>query len=529
MSSSSISTSSSKAHQADGSGSSDPSLGELQILNLPYRVMTPPRRAPLISNPDDDGCRVVRRLFGDEFETAALEFAVKAGVVDVISSLTARETKGADEIDIGVEMIAADLVRRKYLSLLDENDPTYRPLKEAWPFIKDSVVDILESSPSTAGHLASIALFKLGFSSDPDDNPITVYVALEYESPATGWSPVENAIRSFLGRYHFGLKLQMEHNSTGHRAAFPLIGTKLTPSQTAHRVRQLNYGFWKEYSEQVDAGADIGVGSYLTRVGGQQVCPLAGTLGCWLEVHVRDKGWTPVALTNYHVVRPALEGFRVDVEKPQRADTKGLIPKDAAHLPQVEHPTRSRHNFTVEESRRSLLPQGRYGDPTPKHERMAQTLNQQVAFFDEGKQYFGEIWFASGFLQRTKHKGRLDWALIKPLSEARVGENRLPSENDWNQMYQYFGEWPSDETFGAILGPPANLSLFEMKEGSPVFKIGASTRMTRGIISEIKPDCVIKEEKYLHGRRRHAGSLELTTKLAGFCFTGLLTLHGTVD
>ncbi|KAK3934935.1 hypothetical protein QBC46DRAFT_398578 [Diplogelasinospora grovesii] len=228
-------------------------------------------------------------------------------------------------------------------------------------------------------------------------------------------------------------------------------------------------------------------------------------------------GGRTVALTNYHVVRPAVEGFRVGVVDHEvklgesvkrgtmgspvkdsalwKADIKGLFPKDAEKHKNMEHPARSKHNFTVEIMREPI----RQVSPTrrPDHQKR---LDEQIAFFDGDKQYLGRVWFASGYTQRTGTNGRLDWALVVPTDEGekRIGGNILPREENWEAKYYY--NYPKPWTYGGNLKQQAR-SIHDAKNGDRMFKIGASTTSTMGTFSDIKPDCIISEERYMVGRR----------------------------
>ncbi|KAK3945665.1 hypothetical protein QBC46DRAFT_430296 [Diplogelasinospora grovesii] len=141
--------------------------------------------------------------------------------------------------------------------------------------------------------MTAISLFRLGFD-DYYNNPKTVYVTVGYESAETGWPPVEQKMQAFLDKFHFDLHVHLEHNTIGH-SAFPLLPTTLTQAERIHRIRDFNYGVREKYETLVNAGADMSAGCHLTRVDGQPSNPMVGTLGC-----------RTVALTNYHVVRPAV-------------------------------------------------------------------------------------------------------------------------------------------------------------------------------------------------------------------------------
>ncbi|EEU44453.1 uncharacterized protein NECHADRAFT_85007 [Fusarium vanettenii 77-13-4] len=61
---------------------------------------------------------------------------------------------------------------------------------------------------------------------------------------------------------------------------------------------------------QVNLGASIGAARYLRTSGGSITNPSTGTLGCYIEIRQRGKTtWEKFGLTNYHVMRPCLDGI----------------------------------------------------------------------------------------------------------------------------------------------------------------------------------------------------------------------------
>jgi hypothetical protein len=55
-------------------------MGTFDISNVKYRVVTPPRPNPLISYPLDNECLLVREMFGDAFQSKALQIAAAKGI-----------------------------------------------------------------------------------------------------------------------------------------------------------------------------------------------------------------------------------------------------------------------------------------------------------------------------------------------------------------------------------------------------------------------------------------------------------------
>lgn len=111
-------------------------------------------------------------------------------------------------VTVAVEMIARQLtVGKRIAPVLNNPD-----LEKDWPSILDSVYRILESFDQTRSHMTSISLFRLGFSLVLEENPITVYVSVDYDCPESTWPPVIRAIESYLEGTIHDLHVHMEHN-----------------------------------------------------------------------------------------------------------------------------------------------------------------------------------------------------------------------------------------------------------------------------------------------------------------------------
>ncbi|KAH6623146.1 hypothetical protein F5144DRAFT_605661 [Chaetomium tenue] len=573
-----MSTAQGPAPQASASQGSAPQpssmtegpLGTFDILNVPSRVTTPPRWLPLVSFRLEKPELLIDEVFGKELEDKALEVASRLNLPNSIAwvQITSRasrfdpldslptllivmdnwdetsprpwqdlveemkryidgrvaNTPAAGSLDISVEVISKDLVLTKYFSPLDDDD-MYPRILAAWPEIKAEIRDILESSPATADCMTSIALLKLGFDK-LFDNPKTVYITLSYDSSEAGWPPVLAKIQSLLDGYGFDLHAHLEHSFPGSLANFQLLRDTepITKAEITLKMDDFNMGFPVDLETEVNAGADIGAHTYVPKdkrppAGGHELSnPIVGTLGCWLQIKVQGHDWQTVGLTNYHVVRPCLPGFRLietskgtAVGSPEKtsklfkADRDGLRTAGTKQRIPVESPTRTKLNFNVranrfhveEEIREQALAQE--SDPARITDMEAQEQKWR-AFFDSQKHILGNVCLASGFMQRTTRPkpGRLDWALIRPTEESRVGQNLLPTMTDWlNGPYQFH----RPRYRGNIITSPSqgSRSLHTMQKGEHVYKVGASTKFTIGEFERLKPDCIIREERHLKG------------------------------
>lgn len=417
-----------------------------------------------------------------------------------------RVTNGnLDHLDIAVEMIAEEHYQEKYISPVSA-ELLARGMETDWARIKDRVADIMASYPHTAGHATSIQLFRLGISSNDDDNPNTVYVSVDYECLETKWPPVVGEIQQFLRQFTYAdLKLYFEHNIV-EQCAFPLVRSRRSRAEIEAKQKAFRLLPDFPYQTRVNLGVDISASNYLKGSDGNDFSPLLGTLGCWLEIKTKKyPNGVKVALTNYHVIRQAYDGFQLLVDskgesrigEPKedsqlwKLDENGIFTESTA--PEIEHPTRLKHNFGVYE--RETIIETIPGQP---REQAQKELDDIVAFFDNGHHIFGRVFCASGYTRRTDHHGRMDWALVMPLDEARIGDNRLPTFKTWTEKYfASSGHLPEPVTFGSPLQQPTKAGLRGVCQKELVYKVGATTTTTVGKFNQMKADVSIAEDRHV--------------------------------
>ncbi|KAK3352427.1 hypothetical protein B0T25DRAFT_500520 [Lasiosphaeria hispida] len=344
--------------------------------------------------------------------------------------------------------------------------------------------------------------------SDYDSDRVKRQFGAEFEQKA--WE-LMSKIKMGVDKPAFQVDLSFD-STAGHMTAISLF----------------NLGFNIEGSmnpKTVYAGSDISAGCYITRNDNKPSSPMVGTLGCWVQIKVKGKDWTTMGLTCYHVLRPCLKGYMVGAAKTQvpglsekvdrgcmsdpakdsacwTADIKGFIPKDMPMLEMVEHPPRIKHNVNTTNKQAHIKDLKELRQPTEAKEA---ELKEVLEFFNNGHQYFGRPFVASGYLRRTKTNGRLDWALIQPFGDSRVGGNALPTLQDWRSKGYMEPQMPAKQD-NCVL-EPQGISIHDcVKDVTAVhdkvfgFKMGASTRCTAGQLSWVKTTCTITEEKYMAGR-----------------------------
>lgn len=426
---------------------------------------------------------------------------------------------------IAVEMIARELINWMIVRpVLNKPD-----LERDWPSIMNSVYGILELFDQTKSRMTSISLFRLGYSMY--ENPITVYISVDYNCLESTWPPVIEAIESYIQGTTHDLHVYMEHNIPQHWS-FPLLTRSMNDQEATCRDNELPWSISRDYQEIVDMGAQIGACRYITRDDGKQCNPGFGTLGCYIEIKTKqNQQWAKFGLTTYHVVRSALQGYSFkskilrpvdpldqspmsscltaeqmnaitisELEDPSRdsdlwrSDRDGLSPTARERRYPMESPSRLSHSYTVDNEQQFIA---NVPSVAQLCDKVRAQIGQKIAFFDDDRQLLGSIWAGSGWGRRTPKNNRLDWALIE-VNENRIGRNLLPDFRIWMKHYDCDSKFlPRDAGMTGILKPQTELSSKCYLSGTIAHKVGASTIETSGYISPYQSRIRLKQDSYM--------------------------------
>lgn len=544
------SSESARRRRTEHSSSDSSEAGPFLVSSVKHRVAAPPARPLPNDSRWNEDCRLIQRFLGLGLEDGVAKILTDNGIqTEEPPELWFRSVEGDGQptivvvaawdektsppvweravkqakrfvdatvlasspelrhLDVAVEMLAEELTREQYVSCISNNEGT-DSLVRGWDIIRDDVGRTLESFPQTQGRVTSISLFNFGPLEDVERNPPTVYISVDYESDETQWPPITSEIQRGLDTYGYNLRVHIEHGGPESYAPFPLLLRTMTPKEKQRKVA-CNYSTNREYKTTVGLGEDIGPAGYLDKTEEKKAMPGVGTLGCWVEMKTTGaQEWTKYALTNYHVVRPALEGFRLTDESTpaapkvpsdlQTADLNGIAPNTEFKSPvmKMEHPTRSKHCYAVgccEEDIASM-------PPSAARTKMEEYLRTIKKFFNDGKQILGKIHAASGYGRRSPTNGRMDWALIKPLDASRVGKNTLPTLEEWGGRLHYH-DLPLPMARGESLRQPPENGLRSTMNGALINKKGSSTGPTIGVFSKVKSSVAIKDDAHLAGAK----------------------------
>ncbi|VUC25747.1 unnamed protein product [Clonostachys rosea] len=406
--------------------------------------------------------------------------------------------------DVDVEMIATYLTTPRQIGPVGH----YPLVEDNWDAISYEIEEALQSHAASRDTMTAIAIFRMGYREKIEDNPITVYVSVSHECPEASWPPIIEDINKILEP--FSLELFFEHNY------WKLNAFELVPPRSAKRFQ--DEFVHRPYQERPDLGADIGAARYL-EYEGRNRSPLMGTLGCYVDVRTKKGERKTMALTNYHVCRPCVPGYTLERKgdayvdsgyyaegdyendlgdghevksgKPPTGsilrglDRSGIVTsKHRRYLLPMEHPSRVRHNIRVAESQAAF-------ESHPNDERMRFEVERDLQTFkrafDQQANILGHVWAASGYDHRSSNEPVtfLDWALIEVVPN-RQGKNVLPDDSIWKASLAPRSCRPDYKGMDHLKMYRDDTTLSTLKDGTRVFKYGATTGPTIGLYSGLK-------------------------------------------
>lgn len=447
---------------------------------------------------------------------------------------------GLDSYDIRVEIMAPEVRMKRYTSAVEYNADLMRD----WSGIKDHVFSVLQLFSSTKNQMTSISLFRFGPSEIRSRNPITVYVSVSYDAAENTWQPVIEAIQTYLNQLPYLLVLHLEHGSiipyTFEHLPAVLPDTRLDAKKSILRIDT-------DYLDQPVPGNDISPAKYLFLPNGRKVNSALGTFGCYIEIKtISEPTWTSYGLTNYHIVRPCIDGFRVRPSgtadgsilgsEAQRADLYGFVPPRTGNMATLGSPSRKKHNYTLTDMSRRISDMEKKTDLVVSPELIAER-ERKILFFEKGNNILGMPWCGSGLRARSQKNARLDWALFR-VEAARLRSNILPPAKDWGDYPHVEEELTTYSTTRLLdFHPDRSLEKLGLNMDA-LLKVGAMSGKTAGLVSNYKSDvrmwaeagdferstecCVITGSEQDMAQRGDSGSVAYNTRgeLVGLVFSG---------
>ena len=409
-----------------------------------------------------------------------------------------------DSFEVVVEIVDERIFDPKHVGPILDNPQ----LELEWPAIQEKVFSMLESFEATNGAMNAISLFRYGTSLESKWNPITVFISVDPHVPPAAYLEVVADIQTYLDTLPYELTAHMERNS------IDFCTFELPPPDSLGSPSF-------EYRDLVHLGDEIGPSVYLFGEDGKKRSPGFGTLGCYVEVKTKSTPvWTRYGLTNYHVMRPAFNGFSIEIIMKEDGslearpgapslgsrcwdtDRNGFAPSQPPpHHHTIEAPPRRTHDFIVWHSEETLKRRRKSNGPDTlqkhlDHQQEDQLeLDRHLAFFDQGKHTMGPLLAVSGLARRSVGNQRLDWALLS-VQESRQGTNALPLFWTYRLRKMSRGYRPLVPGYGSLVASSNNQSLRNLKSGDKIFKYGARTGLTPGFYHNFKTKCRLQHDQH---------------------------------
>ena len=259
-------------------------------------------------------------------------------------------------------------------------------------------------------------------------------------------------------------------------------------------------------------GADIGLEMDMVSADPQNTVFLGfvGTLGGYIELEISDGKWEKFGVTNYHCIRPALQGwwcgsdaggkFEQKVPPPpppsgqkdwppgktwdiKEADAKGIPPgANIAETIRVESPSWFIHNTALQFHQDQINYWSSKGSKVAAKEVLTykKSVYKKETYWQKGYQQLGCLLLASGFKEKTVYESTLDIALLS-IKKEKMGDNTIPDRAKWDKKWAVFPEACGNKLNGIA-------TVRDKDSLGAVFKVGATTGASVGIFNCIKSD-----------------------------------------
>ena len=407
--------------------------------------------------------------------------------------------------NLKVEIVSWQLTDLRVVGAVEAS----HPLVEAWPIVNSRIHEIIGGFPRLNLGWKSIDALRIGYHSDEAISAlVTISITVDYTLNRRDWFRAEALIKRMIDEIdHYDLtdvQVQIERGEVDCTMAFPLI----RPDRDGEPHDIIKGG----YSDRVSMGSSFGPDRYFRLdPNGPVIMGPTATIGGYLEIRFKKGAWKKYAITNYHCVRQAIDGYTFgrdtqgkSIEGPVRnsselkkVDRGGNGPnRKEREQATFESPSRRKHRFTVQWHDQQIA---RFQEALKESPNRATTLQQEImtqremkarkiAYFDQGKHLLGCLLMSSGYRQRMKNS-RIDLAILE-VRDTKMGDNTIPEANAWQDPFS------APIARGEILQGVASCKT-DAALGS-VFKFGSRTGGTTGKFSHIKSDVKMPWDREPH-------------------------------
>ncbi len=222
-------------------------------------------------------------------------------VVDELCGLLVQDVRTRP---VKVELIGGPHLRQQLIDVVEEN----HPIVAAWHTVGPEVLSIITGSAHLRNQWWALGVRRIGRQNWDGEAPLSTIVSIlvNWDVKPVHWVESQNLIKNVLHSYNLHDVDVVFSRGEISRNVFPL--------QDLSKPPELEDIIGDEYSETIGMGSDFGPAKYFEKAPGQSFHGPYGTLGGYLKVtDQRTQEVTRMGLTNYHTIRPAVEGFGLKV------------------------------------------------------------------------------------------------------------------------------------------------------------------------------------------------------------------------
>lgn len=226
---------------------------------------------------------------------------------------------------VKVELIGGHHLRQQVMDVVEEG----HPIVTAWINVRPQILGIITGSAHLRDQWWAVGVRRIGSQNWDGEGPLSTVVSIlvNWDVKPIHWEDSQNLIKNVL-RSHDLHDVEVVF-SRGE------ISCNAFPLQVPSRRPQSDEIIGGEYTERIGMGSDFGPAKYFRDSAGQSVHGACGTMGGYLKVtDQRTQKVQCMGLTNYHVIRPAIEGFgfkvgpgndAVPIDGPPGSDLDGKL------------------------------------------------------------------------------------------------------------------------------------------------------------------------------------------------------------
>lgn len=318
---------------------------------------------------------------------------------------------------IGVEIIAPQLWRRKYMTVVESN----HPFVAAWnTVICDRITKELLENTAIADSLCALNVIRLGYENPASKNDITILVTVNWSMNPIVWSFMENRLQAlveemlrlpdFTALEKTKIVVCFENGENllfdGSRDEAPIMLDEL---RTSKQVID-NVSVYAKPPYSIQPGVSVGVED-------RRIDEVFRTIGPILKISGNSIGFGAYALTNYHGFASKFPPWPVGdlLRSPALKVADDTLKKQNNALAAAEKIlTKLSTSDNISHAARIRATQKRI-------EKISENIATLNTFQNNGTSVFGTL--QMGSVCRMEHHGRIDVALIRILDDALTGRS----------------------------------------------------------------------------------------------------------